>query len=78
MNFVLNKLIKSILHLDSTFKETIEQLKKESVKINESIKKLIEEKGFIREKLQNDLDRIGEAGIARDIIFEQGPEVLGL
>jgi hypothetical protein len=37
----------------------------------------IEEKGFIREELQNDLNRIGEAGIPRDIVFEQGSEVLG-
>jgi hypothetical protein len=41
-------------------------------------KAMIEEKGFIREALQNDLDRIGEAGIPRDIVFEQGAEVLGL
>ena len=41
-------------------------------------KSLIEEKGFIREALQKDLDRIGEAGIPRDIVFEQGAEVLGL
>ncbi len=40
--------------------------------------KLIEEKGFIREELQRDLDRIGEAGIPRDIVFEQGVEALGL
>jgi hypothetical protein len=39
---------------------------------------MIEEKGFIREALQKDLDRIGEAGIPRDIVFEQGAEVLGL
>jgi len=38
----------------------------------------IEEKGFIREELQNDLNRIGEAGIPRDIIFDQGAEVIGL
>jgi hypothetical protein len=38
----------------------------------------IEEKGFIREELQNDLNRIGEAGIPRDIVFEQGAEVIGL
>jgi hypothetical protein len=38
-------------------------------------KKLIEEQGFIREELQKDLDRIGEAGIPRDIVFEQGAEV---
>ena len=44
----------------------------------ETAKKLIEEKGFIREALQHDLDRISEAGIPRDIVFEQGAEVLGL
>jgi hypothetical protein len=41
-------------------------------------KKIIEEKGFIREALQKDLDRISKAGIPRDIVFEQGAEVLGL
>jgi hypothetical protein len=41
-------------------------------------KKLIEEQGFIREELQKDLDRIGAAGIPRDIVFEQGAEVWGL
>ena len=40
--------------------------------------KELEENGFIREELQKDLDRIGDAGIPRDIVFEQGPEVLGL
>ncbi|WP_297091985.1 Zn-dependent hydrolase [uncultured Draconibacterium sp.] len=44
----------------------------------ETAKKMLEEKGFIREALQKDLDRIGEAGIPRDIVFEQGAEVLGL
>ncbi len=44
----------------------------------ETAKKLIEEKGFIREELQKDLDRIGEAGIPRDIVFEQGADVLEL
>ncbi|SHE36908.1 Peptidase family M49 [Mariniphaga anaerophila] len=44
----------------------------------EAAKKMIEEKGFIRPELQKDLDRIGEAGIPRDIVFEQGAEVLGL
>lgn len=34
--------------------------------------KLIQEQGIIRPELQSDLDRIGEAGIPRDIIFEQG------
>ncbi|MGQ7870751.1 dipeptidyl-peptidase 3 family protein [Sunxiuqinia sp. sy24] len=41
-------------------------------------KAMIEEKGFVREGLQADLDRIGDAGIPVDIVFEQGPEVLGL
>jgi hypothetical protein len=44
----------------------------------ETAKAMIEEKGTIREALQNDLDRIGDAGIPVDIVFEQGPEVLGL
>lgn len=35
-------------------------------------KKLIEEQGIIRDELQQDLNRIGEAGIPRDIVFEQG------
>lgn len=39
---------------------------------------LIREKGFIREELQGDLNRISNAGIPRDIVFEQGPEILGL
>lgn len=44
----------------------------------EAAKKLVEEKGNIRDELQNDLNRIAEAGIPRDIIFEQGSEVLRL
>jgi hypothetical protein len=43
-----------------------------------SAKKLLDEKGFIREELQKDLDRISQAGIPRDIVFEQGPKVLGI
>jgi hypothetical protein len=38
----------------------------------------IKESGYIREALQKDLDRIGQAGIPRDIVFKQGAEVLGL
>jgi len=44
----------------------------------ETARKMIEEKGFIREELQKDLNRIGEAGIPRDIVFEQGAEILGI
>lgn len=38
----------------------------------------VKEKGFIRPELQADLDRISEAGIPRDIVFKQGPAVIGL
>lgn len=44
----------------------------------DTAKKILEEKGFIREELQKDLDRIGKAGIPRDIVFEQGANVLGI
>ncbi|MCF8391287.1 MAG: Zn-dependent hydrolase [Bacteroidales bacterium] len=36
------------------------------------------EKGFIRTQLQNDLNRLKEMAIPVDIVFEQGPELLGL
>lgn len=44
----------------------------------EGVKSLIVEKGLIGEQLSNDLDRVNEAGIPVDIIFNQGIEVLGL
>jgi hypothetical protein len=40
--------------------------------------KLVEEKGYIREELQSDLDRLKELNIPVDIMFNQGPEVVGL
>jgi hypothetical protein len=40
--------------------------------------KLVEEKGFIREELQSDLDRLKVLNIPVDIVFKQGPEVVGL
>jgi len=39
---------------------------------------LIGKMGFIREDLQYDLDRINQAGIPVDIVFEQGIEIVGL
>jgi hypothetical protein len=42
----------------------------------EKAEQMIEEKGYIREQLQKDLDRINEAGIPRDIVFEQGAKIL--
>ncbi len=44
----------------------------------EKSKELLDSMGFIKEELQADLNRIGEANIPRDIRFKQGPEMLGL
>lgn len=44
----------------------------------DATKKLIAEMGVIKSQLQSDLDRLSEAGIPIDIVFEQGPEMLGL
>jgi len=41
-------------------------------------RQLVEEKGFIRQELQGDLDRLQELKIPVDIVFNQGPELLGL
>ncbi|KPM48397.1 dipeptidyl-peptidase 3 family protein [Jiulongibacter sediminis] len=42
------------------------------------VTQLFEQKGLVGADLQKDLDRVGEAGIPRDIVFKQGVEVLGL
>ncbi|MDE2974321.1 MAG: Zn-dependent hydrolase [Gemmatimonadota bacterium] len=42
----------------------------------EGVAKLIEEKGVVPQDLQADLDRLDAAGIPRDIVFEQGVNVL--
>ncbi|SMD38054.1 Peptidase family M49 [Reichenbachiella faecimaris] len=39
---------------------------------------LFKEKGIVTPELQTDLDRVGAAGIPRDIVFKQGIETLGL
>ena len=44
----------------------------------EKAKALIEKDGFIKKELQNDLNRINEANIPVDIIFEKGAHLLGL
>ncbi len=44
----------------------------------EGVDNLFKEMGLIGSALQHDLDRVSEAGIPRDIVFEQGVEVLGL
>ncbi len=44
----------------------------------ELARKLVEEKGFIREELQSDLERLKVLNIPVDIVFKQGPEMVGL
>ena len=44
----------------------------------EGVAKLVTEKGTISAELQADLDRLSEANIPVDVIYEQGTEVLGL
>ena len=44
----------------------------------EAAKKLVEEQGIIKSQLQEDLDRVSEAGIPVDIVFTQGKRVAGL
>lgn len=44
----------------------------------DAVKTLMETKGAIGPDLQKDLDRVGQAGIPVDIVFEQGLSVLGL
>ncbi len=44
----------------------------------EAAKNIVAEKGVIMPDLQSDLDKLTEAGIPIDIVFEQGPEMLGL
>jgi hypothetical protein len=75
---------------NGTYRVNIEKMKQAMLDLSELIltvqgdgdyekaKSMISETGFIREGLQKDLNRISEAGIPRDIVFEQGPEVLGV
>lgn len=44
----------------------------------DGVAKLVEEKGKIPKDLQSDLDKLAEANIPVDVIFEQGIEALGL
>jgi len=44
----------------------------------EGVAKLVAEKGVISPELQADLDRLGDANIPVDVVFEQGTDVLGL
>ncbi len=44
----------------------------------EQAKEWVEEKALVGETLQSDIDRVNESGIAKDIVFEQGKDVLGI
>lgn len=44
----------------------------------DGVSQLVAEKGLIKPDLQSDLDKLAEAGIPVDIVFEQGVEVLGV
>lgn len=44
----------------------------------EGVRKLLAEKGSIRPELQADLDKLAGKNIPVDLVFEQGPEILGL
>jgi hypothetical protein len=64
-------------------KEAITSLSHEILTIQgdgdyEAAARLIKEDGFVREQLHNDLNRLNEMNIPVDIVFEQGPSVLGL
>ena len=73
-----------------TYRVNFEKMREAMLKLSEMVleiqgdgdyeraSQLIREKGFIRDELQKDLNRISEAGIPRDIVFNQGPEYIGL
>jgi len=44
----------------------------------EEAKKMVEEKGYIRDELLEDLYRIQKEHIAKDVVFIQGLDVLGI
>ena len=44
----------------------------------EGVANFVEEYGQVGSQLQNSLDRLAEAGIPTDIVFEQGKDVLGI
>ncbi len=75
---------------DGTYSIDMEKMKAASAELTQMIlkiqgdgdyaaaKKLVQNMGIITADLQADLDRVDAAGIPVDIVFEQGPEQLGL
>ena len=75
---------------DGTYKVNFEEMKEAVVSLLEKIliiqgdgdfeaaQAWIEADGVMTEQLRNDLDRVNDTGLAIDIVFEQGPDILGL
>ena len=75
---------------DGTYSTDFEKMKEASKLLTQKILKMqgdgnyeeakqwIETQGNIPSQLQEDLDKVNAAGIPVDIVFEQGPEMLGL
>ncbi|MCD4788370.1 MAG: Zn-dependent hydrolase [Bacteroidales bacterium] len=75
---------------DGTYSINFEKMKQAATELTQLVlniqgdgdyaaaKKFVEKMGVINPGLQADLDRLSEAGIPIDIVFEQGPEMLGL
>ncbi len=75
---------------DGTYSIDLDKMKSASTELTQKILKLqgdgnyeeavawIESQGKISSQLQSDLDRVNEKGIPVDIVFDQGPEVVGL
>ncbi len=57
---------------------TVEIITMQGLGDYEKVSNVVEEKGYIRTQLQSDLNRLNELSIPVDLVFEQGPEVLGL
>jgi hypothetical protein len=75
---------------DGTYSVDMDKMKAASTDLTQKILKIqgdgdyeaaanwIETDGVIKPELQADLDRINDAGVPVDIVFTQGPEILGL
>lgn len=75
---------------DGTYSVDFEKMKEASKELTQLIlkiqgdgnyataKKLLDDQGVVKADLQVDLDKLANAGIPVDIVFEQGPQELGL
>ena len=44
----------------------------------DAAREMVDNMGYIRDELQNDLDKLKDKHIPVDIVFRQGPDVIGL